>query len=64
MSNNYGIKETTSFQTGRRAADTEQGGPHPCVVDKNQEGYPRSKESQPLTRPPSPGFQWQEDKSP
>ena len=38
--------------------------PHPCVVDKVWEGYLGSKESQPHTRPTSPGFQGQEDKSP
>ena len=31
---------------------------------KIQEGYLKSEESQPHTRPPSPGFQCQEDKSP
>ena len=38
--------------------------PHPCLVDKNPEGYLRSGESQPHIRPQSPGFQCQEDKSP
>ena len=38
--------------------------PHLCVVDKNFGGiYLGSKESQPHTRPPSPGFQCQVDKS-
>ena len=35
---------------------------HPHVVDKNLEGYLRSKESQPHTRTPSPGLQCQDDK--
>ena len=39
--------------------------PHPCVVEKKtQEGYLRSKDSQPHTGLPSPEFQCQEDKSP
>ena len=38
--------------------------PNPCIVDKNWEGYLRSEGSQHHTRPPSPGFQHQEDKSP
>ena len=37
---------------------------YPCVVDKNSEGYLRSKQAQPHTRSRSPGFQCQEDKSP
>ena len=37
---------------------------HPCVADKNQEGYLEIEGSQPQTRPLSPGFQCQEDKSP
>ena len=44
--------------------DMEQAAPHPCVVDKNKEGYLQSKGSQPYTRQHSPGFQCQEDKSP
>ena len=50
-----------------RCRDTEiKNGlvPHPHVVDKNQEGYVSSKGSQPHTRPPSPGFQHRDDKSP
>ena len=62
--NNQGIKEGTFIQTSRTGWDTEQAVPYPYVVDKNQEGYLRSKESKPHTRPPSPGFQCQEDKSP
>ena len=34
------------------------------VADKNQEGYLRNKQLEPHTRPPSPGFQCQEEKSP
>ena len=37
---------------------------YPHVVDKNSEGHVRSEEFQPRTRPPSPRFQGQEDKSP
>ena len=37
---------------------------HPCVVDKNSKGYLENEEFQPHTRPPSPRFQCQEDKSP
>ena len=62
---NYGIKETTSIQTGRRGTDAEQGWSHTYVWwIKTQEGYFESKESQPHTRPPSPRFQCQEDKFP
>ena len=38
--------------------------PHPHEPNKNQEGYLRSKWSQPHTRPFSPEFQCQEDESP
>ena len=39
--------------------------PYPRVVDGNSGGiYLGSKESQPHTRTPRPGFQCQEDKSP
>ena len=37
-SDNYGIKETTSSQTGRRDADAKWAGPTPHVVDKNSGG--------------------------
>ena len=37
---------------------------YPNVVEKIQEKYFGSKESQPHIRPPSPGFQCQEDKHP
>ena len=40
------------------------GGPTSPVVDKNQEGYLGSARPQAQTRPPSPGFQRQEDKPP
>ena len=48
----------------QRSRVAEQAVPHTCVVVKNQEGYLRSKGSQPCTRPPSPEFQHQEDRSP
>ena len=32
-SDNYGIKETTSIQTGRRGADAEWAGPTPTCGD-------------------------------
>ena len=41
----------------------EQAGPTPAWI-KIWEGYLGSEESQPHTRPPSPGFQCQEDKPP
>ena len=41
----------------------EWAGPIPTWI-KILEGYLRSEESQTHTRPPSPGFQGQEDKSP
>ena len=37
-SGNYGIKETTSIQTGRRGTDMKQLVPHPCVIGKNSGG--------------------------
>ena len=49
---------------GEVAAVVEQGVPHSCVVDNNQEGYLRSEKSQPQARPNSPSFQLWEDKSP
>ena len=42
----------------------ERTAPHPRVVDTNLEGHLQNKGSQPQARPPSPGFQHQEDKSP
>ena len=78
-SNNQGFKEVTFTQTGGRGRDAEARGEalrgggmwrcewavsHPHVVDKNQEGYLGSEGSQTQTRPPSLGFQLQEDKSP
>ena len=50
--------------TGRRGTDAEQAGPTPKCGDKNWEGYLGSEESWPHTRPPSPGSQCQEEKSP
>ena len=41
-----------------------QAVPRSHVMDKNQEGYLGSEGFQPQTRPPSPGFQHQNDKSP
>ena len=38
--------------------------PHPRVVDTNSGGHLRSEESQTHTKPLSPAFQCQEDKSP
>ena len=69
-SDNQGIKEITFIQQGRRGGDTrrhtgtEWAVTHLCVLDKNWERSLRSKGSQPNTRPPSPGFQCREDKSP
>ena len=61
---NYRIKEeTTSSLVG--GMEMWKGlAPHPRVADKNWEGYLRSKGSQPHTRPPSPGLQCKEEKSP
>ena len=42
----------------------EQGVQHSLVVDKNQQGHLGSKRSRLKNRPPSPGFQHQEEKSP
>ena len=59
----------TFIQTGRRGRDTEVHGDvwscremeqvvtYSCVVNKNQEGYLRSKGYKSHTKPPSPGFQ-------
>ena len=41
-SNNKGIEEVTFVQVGRRGRDVGTWKvlvPHPCVVDKNPEGY-------------------------
>ena len=40
------------------------GGPTSMGGGKNQDGYLGSEGSQPQSRLPSPGFQYQEDKSP
>ena len=37
-SDDYGIKETTSIQTGRRGTDTERVDPTPTMVDKSSGG--------------------------
>ena len=55
MSENYGIEETTCIRTGRRGTDTKWAGPTLTWI-KIQKGYLGSEESQPYTRPPSPGF--------
>ena len=47
---------------GRTVADVELAGPTPTWI-KIQEQYLRNEESQPHTRPLSPGFQYQEGKS-
>ena len=46
----------------QRHGDVKQVVPHPHVLGKIQEGDLRSEGSQPHIRPPSPGFQCQEDK--
>ena len=48
----------------RQAAKQALAAPHSCVVDKNQEGYLGSEQSQPQARPHSTGFRDQEHKSP
>ena len=56
-SDNYGIEETTSIQTGRRGTGMEQDGLSPKVWwIKIRQGCLRSEEPQAQTRPPSPGF--------
>ena len=52
------------MEMGREVAAADWVVPHSCVVDKNQEGYLRSKQTQLQTRPLSPGFQHQQHKSP
>ena len=49
---------------GEVEATAEWVVPHPCVVDKNWEGYLGSKRYQPQARSHSPAFQLWEDKSP
>ena len=51
-SDNYGIEETTSIQTGRRSADAEWAGSTP-MQRKIWEVYLMSEESQTHTRPPA-----------
>ena len=49
---NYGIKETTSIQTGRRGTDTERAGPtSTCGGLKIQESYLRSRVPAPYQAP-------------
>ena len=46
-----------------RDSASEWAVPHSHVIDKNQEGYLESGQSQPQARPHRLGFQCQEDKS-
>ena len=67
-SNNQGVKEVTFIQMGRKGGDVEvwrhvTGGPTPMCGRSKLGGYLGSKGSQPHSRPPSSGFQCQEDKS-
>ena len=57
-------REIQRCQMADRYGDTGRVVLHPYVMDKNREGYLRSKGSQPQIRAPSSGFQHQEDKSP
>ena len=57
------LKKPHPSRLVERGIDMEQDGPTPTRI-KIQEGYLGNEESQPHTRPPSPGFQYQEDKSP
>ena len=50
-------------EVGRRG-DMGWAVPHPHVVGKDREGNLRIEGTQPHTRPPSSGFQYQKDKSP
>ena len=53
------------MQCGTREAvvAAEKAVPHLCVVDKNQEGYLGSEQSQTQERLHSPGFQHQGNKA-
>ena len=62
-SDKYRIKETISIHTGTRGAGARWAGSTP-TGRKIRKGYLGSEESQMHTRPPSPGFQGQEDKCP
>ena len=44
-SDNHGTEEVTFIQMDKRGGDAKWVVPHPCVVDKNWEGYLRSKQS-------------------
>ena len=60
----HSLRQEGSRQRHGEAWRHRMAVPHSHVVDKNQEGYLGSEGSQPENRPPSPGFQHQEDKSP
>ena len=51
-SDNYGIEETTSIQTGRRGKDAERGWAH-THVDKNPGGMSQEQVPQPTPGPPA-----------
>ena len=62
---NYGIKETTSIETGRRGTDMEWAGQSTNAWwIKIQEGYLSGEESQHHTRPPAQGSSARKMKSP
>ena len=59
LNGNVTTTELKKPHQSRRVGDAEMQNrwvPHPCMVDKNQEGYLRNKGSQPHTCSPSPGF--------
>ena len=54
-SDNYGNKQTTPIQTGRRDRDVKWSGPHPHVVDKNLGGVSQEQGVQAPHQAPQPG---------
>ena len=54
---------TEKVERCREAQRQEWAVPHPHVVDKNWEGHLRNKGSQPQSKPSSPEFLGQKDKS-
>ena len=54
------MKKVTFIQTGRRSRDMEMqrcgiGIPHPHVLDKNQEVYPKARDPSPTSDHPAQG---------
>ena len=55
-------REVKRCSVVREAVAADWMVPHSHMVDKNQEGYLGSEQSQPQARPHNPEFQCQEDK--